>query len=254
MYFEADEVAGLYEGLNEIDAKFRELRESFVLRPFQTAGAREHADHDFSRRLSALKRSVDCVFDILPPERTDIPDGTKTSDATTNIQAFVMNAFGCCENLAWIWVFERNIRKPSGAELPQGWVGLGQKYCTIYDSFSADFRDYLNGRHEWFRHLKDFRDSLAHRIPLYIPPFTLEPENAEWWSALEAEALAALRLGDIDREAQLRTEQKALARFAPIMTHSFSAGAPIVVFHPQLLADFNTIHEIGSEFLKELNR
>jgi hypothetical protein len=175
-------------------------------------------------------------------------------DAAINIQAFVMNAFGCCENLAWLWVLEKDIRRQNGAELPQGWIGLGPDYHTVRASFSQVFRDYLNTRQVWFEHLKDFRDALAHRIPLYIPPFTVAPEDGKRWAELGAEANAALFRGDLAREAELKADQRALTRFQPIMTHSLNAGANVVVFHPQLLADFNTIHEIAGEFLTELDR
>lgn len=254
MYFTEGEVADLYEGLAEAAENYKELRERFVLRAFQNNGAREHADHGFARRLGNLYRCVERVFEILPPERTDIPERDETIDATLTIQAFVMNAFGCCENLAWIWVLEKDLRQPSGAALPQSWVGLGPSYQTVRHSFSPAFRNYLETRRLWFDHLKGFRDALAHRIPLYIPPFTVTPEDRDQWVALGAQANAALRQGDLASEDQLRAQQMALARFQPVMTHSLNAGAPVAIFHAQLLADFSTIHELGEEFLLELER
>ena len=38
------------------------------------------------------------------------------------------------------------------------------------------------------------------------------------------------------------------------MTHSFTENANRIVFHPQLLADFNTIDELGRKMLEELSR
>ena len=253
MFFTELQVDDLRVGLHEATENFRSLRERFVLRQFNTAGAREHADHGFARRLGSMLRCIENVYGVLPPDRVDIPTGDETDDATINIQAFVMNAFGCCENLAWLWVIERDIRRPNGTELPQGWVGLGHDYGTVRGSFSPAFRDYLETRRAWFEHLKDFRDALAHRIPLYIPPFSVEPANAARWTALGTEADAALFRGELDREMELREQQKAITHFAPIMTHSLNT-ARRVVFHAQLLADFNTVHEIGCEFLAELDR
>lgn len=254
MYFTEAEVADLYEGLAEAEENYRELRQRFVRRAFQTDGAREHADQGFGRRLGNLFRGVERVFEILPPERDDIPKRNETIDATLTIQAFVMNAFGCCENLAWIWVLEKDLRQPNGRALPQGWVGLGPSYETVRGSFSQAFCDYLETRRRWFDHLKGFRDALAHRIPLYIPPFTVTPEDGNQWAALGAQADAALIRGDLALEERLRSQRMALARFQPIMTHSLSAGAPVAIFHAQLLADFSTIHELGGEFLSELDR
>lgn len=80
MYFTEDQVADLYEGVDEVGEKFRDLRERFVLREFQNPGAREHADRGFSRRLGGLVRCIERVFEILPPDRVDIPEGEETID------------------------------------------------------------------------------------------------------------------------------------------------------------------------------
>lgn len=254
MAFTDVQIRDLFEGVGEVDEKVADLREGFVLRRFRTAEAREHADHGFARRVGSLARCIERVFEVLPPDRRDIPDRSETEDATINIQAFLMNAFGCCENLAWIWVFERDVRRNDGSEVPPGLVGLGPKCRELRRSFSPEFRAYLHSRRAWFDHLKDFRDALAHRIPLYIPPFVVEPADAERWRALGNAADVALLEGRLGQEQELRAEQAVLKHFNPIMTHSLVDGGRPVVFHYQLLADFNTIHEIANEFLRELER
>jgi hypothetical protein len=67
----------------------------------------------------------------------------------------------------------------------------------------------------------------------------------------KTDALARGRPEDYDR---LSAEQDALGVFRPIMTHSFEERARHVVFHAQLLADFNTIEELGWKMLEELDR
>lgn len=254
MYFTPEQVDGLHRGLTEVHEKLADLRERFVLRGFQNDAAREHADHGFSRRLGTLVRCINRVFEILPPDRVAIPDRHETVDAAINIQSFVMNAFGCCENLAWIWVSERGISQANGAALPHTKVGLGTSYRLVRESFSPAFRAYLDGRRAWFANLKDFRDALAHRIPLYIPPHTVSADDGARYQALGAAARAALLRGDLTLEGQLLADQMALARFQPIMTHSLTADTQVIVFHPQLIADFNTIDELAREFLLELDR
>lgn len=69
---------------------------------------------------------------------------------------------------------ERNVLTPKGVLLPAYQVGLGLAYPKVRDSMTPEFRAYLDTREPWFEQLKDYRDSLAHRIPLYIPPFTLD--------------------------------------------------------------------------------
>jgi hypothetical protein len=37
------------------------------------------------------------------------------------------------------------------------------------------------------------------------------------------------------------------------VTHSFEEQAPVMVIHPQMLADFNTVDEIAHHILAEIN-
>ena len=38
-----------------------------------------------------------------------------------------MNVFGCPDNIAWIWVYEKGITNSDGTELEPKEVGLGKK-------------------------------------------------------------------------------------------------------------------------------
>ncbi|HEX4196313.1 MAG TPA: hypothetical protein VHZ26_02635 [Caulobacteraceae bacterium] len=253
MYFQPKEIEELRVGLGEVRPNFEALRDRIVVRQFKTDAAREHADHGLARRLGTMARCIEQVFALLPPDLDASPDRDTTIDATINIQAFVMSAFGCCENIAWIWVRERDVRLPNNNPLPPARVGLGPNYPAVRDSLTPGFRAYLDSRAEWFELLKNFRDALAHRIPLYIPPFTIDPARAADYQALGAAATAALRSHDFKGYEKLLAEQKALTRFQPIMAHSLT-GRGVVVFHAQLLADFATTEEMAGVLLDELDR
>jgi hypothetical protein len=125
---------------------------------------------------------VQTVFELLPPTQESIPEKATVMDATACIQNFVMNAFGCLENLSWIWVLENNVRGKGGAELGKLEVGLGKPH--VRKSFSAEFKAFLDGNQDWLANLISFRDGLAHRIPLYIPPYVIEEAAAEQHKAL----------------------------------------------------------------------
>lgn len=253
MYFQDEEIEDLRVGLAEVWPKFEALRERIVVRQFKTDAAREHADHGLARRLGTMVRCIEQVFALLPPDLGSIPDRDTTIDATINIQAFVMSAFGCCENIAWIWVQERGVRLPNNNPLPPARVGLGPNYPAVRDSLTPGFRAYLDNRADWFELLKSFRDALAHRIPLYIPPFTIDPAKTGDYQALGAAASTALRAHDFERYESLLAGQKALTCFQPIMAHSLTGGG-VVVFHAQLLADFATIEEMAGVLFDELDR
>ena len=114
--------------------------------------------HGFCRRLGILARAIDLVFEGLPPEREDIPDRNEVVDATIAIQSFVSNTFGCLDNLAWICVYEKDVRSEDGAELNPRSIGLGKGNKQVRSSFSNEFRAYLDTRQKWFDHLKGFRE------------------------------------------------------------------------------------------------
>ncbi len=161
------------------------------------------------------------------------------------------NAFGCLDNLAWIWVLEKDVKGKGGAELLPTEVGLGKKY--VRKSLTDAFRKYLDRRQEWLANLIDFRDSLAHRIPLFIPPYVVPAPNIEKYQALDAAAFGEPGRDPVEYE-RLKTEQKALVQFVPGMTHSIYEKAPDVEFHSQLLNDYVTLDEYGRTLLEELDR
>lgn len=192
------------------------------------------------------------MFDLLPPELDAIPEHDTVVDATIAIQSFVLNTFGCLDNLAWIFVYEKGVTKPDGTALDPQSISLGSK--TVRAKFSKGFSAYIDSRDDWFKGIRDFRDALAHRIPLYIPPYIVTPDVVDEYNRLErdsGEALRGRKLGEYDR---LQAEQKKLGRFRPWMTHSRTENAHSIAFHPQLLADFNTIDEFGRNMLEELAR
>ena len=192
------------------------------------------------------------MYEILPPQREDIPERDEVVDATIAIQSFVLNTFGCLDNLAWIWVYEKGVKGKNGNKLDPRKVGLGNK--QVGSSLTDEFRTYLNSRQEWFDNLKNFRDSLAHRIPLYIPPHIVTPETVDEYNRLEQASGGALQRANFNEFERLQSEQKKLGLFCPWMTHSRYEKAPSVVFHPQLVADYVTIDEFGRTMLEELDR
>lgn len=64
-----------------------------------------------------MARTIDQVYDLLPPSQEEIPSREKVIDATTAIQGFIMNAFGCLENIAWVLLHEKDIKNGDGTPL-----------------------------------------------------------------------------------------------------------------------------------------
>lgn len=184
-----------------------------------------------------------------PAERNEIPDADTRHDAELQVQAFVFHVFGAADNLAWIWVSEKNVRD-NDRPLSNGSIGIRKE--KVRASFTPEFRAYIDQLKPWFDYLESFRHALAHRIPLYIPPCIVTHANEAAYRELAqrmSEASACFNFGEYRR---LKAEQRGLTAFRPWMQHSFIKEAHPVVFHSQMLADFNTIDEMASKMLDEL--
>jgi hypothetical protein len=252
--FSDKQLAELNRGRRTVLSRHASLQVRFMSRNYISERGKEYALQGFGRRMGTIAQAIERVFTILPPEREDIPEREEVVDATIAIQSFVVNIVGCLDNLAWMWVCEKAVMDKSGAELKPKAVGLWKNYKQVRDSMSSKFREFLDSREPWFEHLKGFRDSLAHRIPLYIPPYVVRQSELDEHNRLEQEATEAMNQLDFARYDRARDDQKKLGEFRPWMTHSFHEQSPHIIFHGQLLSDYSTIDEFGWKMLEELNR
>jgi hypothetical protein len=171
-----------------------------------------------------------------------------TQDVAIQAQAFIFNLFGCLDNLAWVWVLEQNITKPDGAPLPPEWIGLRPKNIAVRNSLSEELHNSLKSMAEWFEYLENYRHALAHRIPLYIPPFAIAPHNEEKYRDLEVRIGELMQQRQLDKMQAIKREQDALKFFRPF----FAGQINMMEVHPQILCDFKTIESIGAKLLDDL--
>ena len=253
-YFTAEMIKKLQGDREIARQQLDDLLTRYLSRTFNNANAQDYARYGFCRRLRLLVHAIDFVYKILPPEREDIPEGHEVADATMAMQSFVINTFGCLDNLAWILVYEKDVRGQNGEKLSREKVGFGKHCKELRESLSNEFRDYLDLRKPWLEHVKTSRDSLAHRIPHYIPPYIVLPESWDEYSRLEEASGKAMRQRDAAAYDRLKSEQRKLGCFHLSMTHGPRDASSGVVVHAQLLADFFTIDEFGKKVLEELDR
>ena len=254
MQFSNEDLENLQKTRLAVFDKYQRLVGSYAVHKYKTVDGHRYAMQGLLRRLGILARCIHNVFEILPPDRVDLPTHDELSDATINIQTFVVNLFGSADNLARIWVLEKALTRADGSPVPKEWIGLRKSNELVRRSFSPQFQEYLNELYRWFDFLENFRHALAHRIPLYIPPFAVTEGKKEAYQELETRMTAALQRLDVAEHERLSAEQKSLTAFLPVMTHSFEEEAKFVVFHGQVLSDFATIEELAQKMLEELNR
>ena len=246
MRYSPEDIKRLVAHRADIDRIFMEISDHYIVYRYQSDLAKEHAIHGFLRRLDTLRFCIDNIFSILPPDKTAFPSSFELMNVTVYLQAFVFNAFGCLDNLAWIWKNEKKL------ELNKKHVGLGKKYTSLRKSFSDQFNSYLTEMNDWFEHIENLRHALAHRIPLYIPPYVIKNSELKQYDRIQdLIAEADKRFDSISRKI-LETERLNISEFIPIMKHSFEENSPCIPFHKQIIVDYLTIGEIGDKILEEL--
>ena len=203
------------------------------------------------RRLGYLFRCIENAYSIIPLSLQGLPDRNQLVDTTINLHAFWINIFGAIDNLAWVWVKERHVVKIDGNELPDTWIGLKRSNTIVRESFSPQFKAYLEDIDGWFDAIEGYRDGLAHRIPLYIPPYRVLTADQERYCQLDTQMFAAQTH---EEHLQLAREQDGLKAFWPMMTHSYSENARPIMFHAQMIADYRLMAELARRLLDELRK
>jgi hypothetical protein len=249
-YFSREALEQLQERRSELAGKCRQLTARYVSRNYKSPHAQEHAPQGFSRRIETLERCIDNVFRIVPPDLAGLPTREAVLDATISLQTFIFNVFGSLDNLARIWVNEKGLTQKDGSRIRDTWIGFGKGNTLVRGSFSTEFQKHLTGLNSWFDYLEGYRHSLAHRIPLYIPPYVVSPEKDAAYRSLERRLMAETDAVEYER---LSAEQKSLATFVPCMMHSYEENAKPVIFHSQMLIDFLTVEEFAKKILEELD-
>ena len=210
---------------------------------------KEHLLHGTGRRIMVLRRTVENIYDLFPPSTRQPLSTDALSDVQINLHAFVMNLYGVFENWAWAYYHRHNLQSEISDRRQVGMFLPGMR-----PFLPLALRDYLSSEviTKWQRdYLKNYRDALAHRIPLYIPPANFTPKESELYSQLETAKLESLRARDLLRFEEIRFEQKAIGVASLMFLHSFSEGGELkpILLHPQVLCDSKTVVEFGTKFL-----
>lgn len=255
-FFDTIELHQLNEEYVKIPKNYERLLIKYLRLNLKNTTATEYCTHGFLRRLQTLKRCIKNIYIICPPEKSVKLKDDDRLDLTINLQSFIFNIFGCLDNLAGIWVNEKQLKNKNGHLLSGIAIGLmdKEKNKMVRESFSPSFQNYLNNLNQWYNeYLKDYRHALAHRISPYIPPVALNLEEFKQFEKLETQKVGARRQKNFKTLDEIIEEQKGLGKFVPLMKHSYGENSSSVVFHAQILADWNTIVEIAEKFLDEFS-
>lgn len=250
MNFSINTIKLLQSEYTEMRERYNFFRGRLITLPLNNEEAKVLAQQGFGRRIIIIHRCIENIFRIYPLDADHKPNLDELSDLDINLQAFIFNVYGALDNLAWVWVKEKNIVNEENQPLSKWDIGF--KSTTIRKSFSLKFQEYLQNKDDWFDHIKEFRHALAHRIPPYVPPFKLTSYEYQKWQKLEEERSKAQEQQEYNEYIQLSNEITNLGTFIPAMLNLHSKGLEGMMFHPQIIVDWKTVMEIWDNFLEEI--
>lgn len=174
--------------------------------------AREHLYHGVLRRISLIKYAISKIYTVFPVIRETVLTDDERDDVTVCLQSVFINTAGLLDNLAWIYVYEK------GGQY-KNYSDVGFFKFIANNRFPEAFCEYIsNGDIKTWHSIyaKKYRDTLAHQVPFYIPPY----------------------MGTGHEK-----------RAVPVFRDSIIDNDKLVAFHVQIIADFNTIVEISEKYL-----
>ncbi len=245
-----EQIRDYEEGRREWMRRGDDLTDTALSYPFQNLRAEQFSREGFVRRLNYLDHAMYRLADIYPPNLIKASRGT-VRDAELLVQSFVMNVFGAIDNLAWVWVLERGIKRPDGKELRRTEVVFdGPQACTLVESLTPALHTVICEGGEWFKALRTYRDGVAHQIPIYIPRLLNEDEaqKATNLSIAINEAVAA-RSHKLVHD--LLDERSSLGDYGAFM--ALNGEQSPMMLHPQMVCDLATVVNLGETLFAELN-
>lgn len=248
--------------LRKIKEKYQDIRrvhDQLVLReikPLQSKltnnRAKEYLLQGVGRRLKILTRSIENIFQIFPIDQTEQLAPDELTDLTINLHAFFVNVSGLFDNLAWVFAFEYNlVGEPKTGKLGRFDIGLFNEKTQSH--LSDRLRTYLKSQdlQNWHsEYSKNYRDALAHRIPLYVPPSVLKPAEQKKYLELETQiqTLDLTKYENLEIYGAILGQQSELGQASPFFAQSGGEKGLPVFLHAQVLTDYATIEEVVTKF------
>jgi hypothetical protein len=209
-----------------------------------------HLIYGAGRRLDVLQRSLQNIFEIFPPPTDTRLTMRSLTDVQINLHAFVINLSGIFDNWAWAFVIRHNLESRIGDYRSVSlFKGATKKYLP------PEIRSYISssGMTSWYKdYLKNYRDGLAHRIPLYIPPGEFTSEETKRYDELEHEAAESIRSRELERLDRILEEQAVIGKpslFFLDFVSDASENQPRVL-HQQLIMDVKGVIEFGELYFR----
>ena len=257
MPYTNEESEHFHSACEEVLEELQDLQLKIVVQgqPLEaTSRLREHLLHGAARRVGVIRRSIQNIYSLFPPETERPLNSDALADVQINLHAFVMNLYGLYDNWAWAYVLRHNLESVIADKRR---VGLFNE--ATRSKLPPELRAYLSSpvTTDWHeKYAKSFRDALAHRIPPYLPPAQFTPEEGARYNELENEKIECIKAMRWPRLDEIWREQSALGLPCLTFLHAYTEDTPPqpLILHPQVLSDAKAVVEFGKLFLEHWHK
>ncbi|MFA5819711.1 MAG: hypothetical protein WC854_10605 [Bacteroidales bacterium] len=208
--------------------------------------AKEYLECGVGRRTILIRRCIENVFSIFPVERLAKLSKNENIDVDINLHAFIINVHGIIENLGLSIAHGYRLFDKSRSENQQKHE-LGLFNSRFISRFKGRIRDYFCSDIvvSWYKQYStNYRDSLAHRIPAYIPPAGLNDDEIIIYNQCIIRINEIYKTGWSPEVSMLLEKVDSLGVANPTYVHSEIEKAKTVALHPQMLCDYLTVEEM----------
>lgn len=209
---------------------------------------KEYLQRGVGRRLNVIQLSLDKIYELFPPSRAKPLSKDALNEVQVYLHAFVINLSGIFDCWAWAFVLRHGLLAQVGGPKHVGMFLTRTQRFLPPALFSYVTTEPIKSWHQDY--LKSYRDALAHRIPLYIPPSIYSPADAQRRQELDAQIGEHFKAGDVSAAGHLMDEQGQLGEACPVFLQELSSdpSSKPVWLHPQLNSDAATVVEFGNRF------
>jgi uncharacterized protein YozE (UPF0346 family) len=158
-----------------------------------------------------------------------------------DVNIIYMNIPGVLDNFAWAFLYEK---EPGAIQsLSRMEISLFSRKFRLLLSFSK-IEEEISSHDSWNKDVKNRRDPVAHRIPLYVPPSILNQNEADSYKQLCGEYLENIQEVAFEKADANFEELNHIGRFLPHFVHDPEQG-PIPIY-PTIPTDMSHLIRIGN--------
>ncbi len=193
-----------------------------------------------ARRTNLIFSAYQDIRSMVYEKRTQPLSPDQQVSLSQAINNTYIHLLGILDNFAWCLVHERQGKLAD--IMHRNDVGLFskkfRKQCVAYSEIAAE----IETHDTWHKDVKERRNPVAHRIPLYVPPALLTADQAEHYSAINN--LFSQKLNDLalDEAGNTLGQLDFIGSFFPYFVHH--PDEPIISIYPTIPTDLSHLIRI----------